>query len=237
VNQFNAHEVAQFEMIARNREEGSKSVYIGAACYPTLAMFNHSCDPSIIRFYIEDYVCVQTIKNIRKGEEICENYGPIFFHSPKDDRIQRLKSQYWFDCRCIPCEESWPLMHEMTDDILNFRCPACNGGVPYNTASMNPILKCSCGTPIPMLKALKSIGSTDVISDKARQAMINGDLERAQSLYSQYMADLDEYLAPPYADYYKIQQAIWKCIWMRYGNRVIRGKVPKAPTEDFDTVD
>ena len=74
---------------------------------------------------------------------------------------------------------------------------------------MNPILKCSCGTPIPMLKviqkfhkmrfffprenaiieniffnflkklmkifqALKSIGSTDVISDKARQAMING---------------------------------------------------------------
>ena len=62
-------------------------------------------------------------------------------------------------------------------------------------------------------------------------------LFRAQSLYSQYMRDLDEYLAPPYADYYKIQQAIWKCIWMRYGNRVIRGKVPKAPTEDFDTVD
>ena len=79
-------------MIARNREEGSKSVYIGAACYPTLAMFNHSCDPGIIRFYIEDYVCVQTIKNIKKGEEICENYGPIFFHSPKDDR--QVKSQY-----------------------------------------------------------------------------------------------------------------------------------------------
>jgi len=90
VNQFNAHEVAQFEMVARNKEEGSKSVYIGAACYPTLAMFNHSCDPSIIRFYIEDYVCVQTIKNIRKGEEICENYGPIFFHSPRDDRQVRV---------------------------------------------------------------------------------------------------------------------------------------------------
>ena len=43
-------------MIARNREEGSKSAYIGAACYPTLAMFNHSCDPSIIRFYIEGVV-------------------------------------------------------------------------------------------------------------------------------------------------------------------------------------
>ena len=29
-----------------------------------------------------------------------------------------------------------------------------------------------------IFQALKSIGSTDVISDKARQAMINGDLER-----------------------------------------------------------
>lgn len=152
VNQFNAHEVAQFEMIARNREEGSKSVYIGAACYPTLAMFNHSCDPSIIRFYIEDYVCVQTIKNVRRGEEICENYGPIFFHSPKEDRIQRLKAQYWFDCCCIPCQETWPLMHEMGDDVLNFRCPVCGDGVPFQTVSNNPSLKCACGTPIPMLK-------------------------------------------------------------------------------------
>ena len=80
VLQFNSHEVAQFEMIAKNREEGAQSTFIGAAIYPTLAMFNHSCDPSIVRFYVEDTVCVQAIKNVRKGEEICENYGPIFFH-------------------------------------------------------------------------------------------------------------------------------------------------------------
>ena len=46
-------------MVARNTEEGSKSVFIGAAVYPTLAMCNHSCDPSIVRFYIESTVCVQ----------------------------------------------------------------------------------------------------------------------------------------------------------------------------------
>ncbi len=33
---------------------------------------------------------VQTIKNIKKGEEICENYGPIFFHSPKADRQVKI---------------------------------------------------------------------------------------------------------------------------------------------------
>ena len=41
-------------------------------------------------------------------------------------------------------------------------------------------------------------------------------------------------------DYYKIQQNIWKCIWMRFGNRLITGGVRKPVTpadEDYDTVD
>jgi hypothetical protein len=88
--QFNSHEVAQFEMMSRDKEEGAQSVFIGAAVYPTLALFNHSCDPSIVRFYVEDVVCVQAIKNIAKGEEICENYGPIFFHSDRKDRQVRV---------------------------------------------------------------------------------------------------------------------------------------------------
>ena len=84
---------------------------------------------------------------------------------------------------------------------------------------------------------MKAIGETDEISEKARMALNTGDLEKAQTLYSKYMTDLDKHLAPPYPDYYKIQQNIWKCIWMRYGNRVIRGKVPQAPSNDFDSVD
>ena len=43
-------------------------------------------------------------------------------------------------------------MHEMGDDVLNFRCPVCFDGVPFQTASNNPVLKCACGEPIPMLK-------------------------------------------------------------------------------------
>ena len=89
--------------------------------YPTLALFNHSCDPCIVRYYVEDHVVVQAIKNIRKGDEICENYGPIFFHSDKEDRVQRLEKQYWFRCECVACQENWPTMHEMTQDVLNFR--------------------------------------------------------------------------------------------------------------------
>merc|ERR1712156_861302 len=191
----------------------------------------------VLNHFLEDNVCVQTIKNIKKGEEICENYGPIFFHSAKEDRQERLKAQYWFDCNCISCEDNWPLMHEMTDEVLNFKCSACGGSVPFVTTSNNVALKCACGTPVSLLKALKAIGETDAISEQAKQSMLKGHLTLAQELYSKYMTDLDSYLAPPYADYYKIQQYIWKCIWMRFGNRVIRGKLPQAPSNDFDSVD
>jgi hypothetical protein len=44
---------------SKTSAEGAKSAFIGAAVYPTLALFNHSCDPSIVRYYVEDYVVVQ----------------------------------------------------------------------------------------------------------------------------------------------------------------------------------
>ena len=64
----------------------------------------------------------------------------------------RLKKQYWFDCQCIPCTENWPLMHEMSDDTLNFRCYKCDGAVPFSTHQTNPLLRCVCGTPVEVLK-------------------------------------------------------------------------------------
>ena len=49
--QFNTHEVAQLEMQGRKFEDGAKSRLIGAAVFPTLALFNHSCEPSLTRSY------------------------------------------------------------------------------------------------------------------------------------------------------------------------------------------
>ena len=77
---------------------------------------------------------------------------PFFANSQK-----RLKTQYWFDCACIPCKEDWPLMHEMTNETLVFRCEACNGAVPFVADSNNPLLRCECGTPVPMLQVRREI--------------------------------------------------------------------------------
>jgi len=240
VLQFNAHEVAQFEMVTKTSQEGAKSAFIGAAVYPTLALFNHSCDPSIVRYYVEDYVVVQAIKNIFKGEEICENYGPIFFHSAKDDRQSRLEKQYWFKCACIACQENWPLMHEMTQDVLNFRCGECGGSAPFHTSSNMPQLRCGCGTPINLFMGLKGLTEMDEMMEAAHNELEANNLEKAQDMYTSNMMKLDKVLAPPYPDYYKIQQQIWKCIWMRHGNRIVTGhaRKPVVPGDDeYDTVD
>jgi len=240
VLQFNAHEVAQFEMISKTSQEGAKSAFIGAAVYPTLALFNHSCDPSIVRYYVEDYVVVQAIKNIFKGDEICENYGPIFFHSPRDDRQSRLEKQYWFKCQCVACKENWPLMHEMTQDVLNFRCGQCGDSSPFHTSSNMPQLRCGCGSPINLFKGLKELADTELLAETADTELKKHNLGKAQELYTDYLKKLDGVIAPPYSDYYKIQQNIWKCIWMRFGNRIVTGGIRKpvvAGDDDYDTVD
>ena len=49
--QFNAHEVSEL-LIER---ESPRSIFIGGAVYPSLALFNHSCNPGIVRFVIYIY--------------------------------------------------------------------------------------------------------------------------------------------------------------------------------------
>ena len=88
-------------------------------------------------------------------------------------------------------------------------------------------------------KALKAISETEIMQEKGKKAMEKGQLEEAYDLYTSYLTKLDKHLAPPYPDYYRIQQSIWKCIWMRFGNRVVRAKAvkPAVTADDYDTVD
>lgn len=48
VLQFNSHEI--FDLLKSNKTGDRQTVAIGAGLYTTLALFNHSCNPSIVRF-------------------------------------------------------------------------------------------------------------------------------------------------------------------------------------------
>lgn len=43
--QFNAHETSGWD----DKKEGDNSVGLGGGLFPTLALFNHSCNPAIVR--------------------------------------------------------------------------------------------------------------------------------------------------------------------------------------------
>ncbi|CAH2100286.1 unnamed protein product [Euphydryas editha] len=164
--QFNAHEVFELQCLKPKvgqyviKHDG-KSVFLAGAVFPTLALFNHSCDPGVVRYFCGPYVVVRAVKNIKKGEEVAENYGPIFTTVPKQKRQADLKDQYWFDCTCLPCQQNWPTYDEMTENYMRFKCDSdqpCPNVVPVPYDCKDFMLQCGlCQQYTNILKGLKSL--------------------------------------------------------------------------------
>ena len=115
--QFNTHEIYELNQ----SKSDMKTVFIGGGLYPTLALFNHSCNPGIVRYYKGTSVYVHAIANITSGGMIAENYGPLYSQNSMEERKATLKDLYWFDCNCLACREVWPLYDEMSTEELRFK--------------------------------------------------------------------------------------------------------------------
>lgn len=46
---FNAHEISELQLESSRKLNAARSVFLGGGLFPTLALFNHSCDPGIVR--------------------------------------------------------------------------------------------------------------------------------------------------------------------------------------------
>ena len=110
----------------------------------------------------------------------------------------RLEKQYWFKCQCVACQENWPTMHEMTQDVLNFRCNQCGDSAPFHTSSNMPSLRCGCGTNINLFKGLKDLADTELLSESANTELQANNLEKAQKMYTELLKKYDSIIAPPY---------------------------------------
>jgi hypothetical protein len=49
-------------------------------------------------------VVARMIRNVKKGDEIGENYGPIFTQTRREERRNVLRENYFFECQCQPCK-------------------------------------------------------------------------------------------------------------------------------------
>ncbi|KAJ0180971.1 hypothetical protein K1T71_003056 [Dendrolimus kikuchii] len=221
VLQFNAHEVFELQCpkpkVGQNiiKHDG-KSVFLAGAVFPTLALFNHSCDPSVVRYFCGANIVVRAVKNIKKGEEISENYGPIFTTVLKEKRQADLKDQYWFDCNCVPCKENWPSYAEMTENYMRFKCDSdrpCSNvvAVPYDCKEF--MVQCGlCQQYTNILKGLKSLQDTEMLYRLGRAAMEVGKYGDAMKKYIEVLKLYDATLSPPYRSYYDCVQDLRRCM-------------------------
>ena len=115
VLQFNAHEIYETRQSSSNTNKiiGSGPVYIGAGVYKSAAYFNHSCYPSVVRYFIGTSIVLATSHPLEPGDVIFENYGPIYSKQTFRERQRNLRSRYWFLCDCIACREDWPVLESL----------------------------------------------------------------------------------------------------------------------------
>ncbi|KAK4871558.1 hypothetical protein RN001_015682 [Aquatica leii] len=226
--QFNAHEISELHEappgpLDPQDEPNFKAVYIGGGIYPTLAFFNHSCDPSIVRYNIGTEMIVKAIKPIKKGEIIYENYGPIYTNTIRSERQKNLLENYWFECTCQACDEDWPLFKDMEENVIKIPCKnsKCQNFFNLNENIENPTISCDfCSTITNLFPYLKALAELENILPKAEELYKINNYEKAMELYLRAMNIYSKNTVPPFPDWVKVQQRLRTCI-VSFGNKCI----------------
>jgi hypothetical protein len=112
---FNTHEMAGLQdgdgdLLQRLRR-------IGRATNPSLALFNHSCNPNYRRITAGRRTVGVTVRPIRKGEEITDTYCQPFAVCDRAARHEALR-KYDFVCACVACREEWPGIARMPSKLI-----------------------------------------------------------------------------------------------------------------------
>ncbi|KFV78285.1 N-lysine methyltransferase SMYD2, partial [Struthio camelus australis] len=81
--------------------EDEELSHLGSAIFPDVALMNHSCCPNVIVTYKGTLAEVRAIKEIEPGEEIFTSYIDLLY--PTEDRNDRLRDSYFFNCDCKEC--------------------------------------------------------------------------------------------------------------------------------------
>ena len=145
--QFNAHEIYETRVEELYKTEDSKTVFIAIGVYPTVALFNHECSPSVTRYAIFNFnviaydlcstfaikisfkkryfsgknIIIKAVRPLATNDILSDNYGPHYGKKTLLERTRELTSRYWFHCRCQACIENWPLIQDVNAEDFKIR--------------------------------------------------------------------------------------------------------------------
>jgi len=147
------------------------------------------------------------VNNIKPGEVISENYGPMYTHMKRDVRRNVLRENYKFECQCRACTEYWPLNAKLDTSVLQLKCASCSNAVAVAVDMKSYLIKCSrCGGSLNVIKSLEARKDAEQMYQLAAGTHDNGKSQEALAIYVKIMDKLDEWFVPPSWVYNACQQ-------------------------------
>lgn len=210
----NAHEVTEF-LIEPGEMLTSNSIGIGSAIYATLSLFNHSCDPNVVRHSYGDKCVVRAIHNIKKGDEIVDSYSIIYPTMEKEKRLSDLRRQYYFECACLACKKDWPMYEELMNVPPSFKCDKCDTpiGSLEGEGGEETTNDCeNCGHSNYVAKKVQTIVSYESDFNTVFSQVLSGDItKQSLSFLIEHQIRLENWMSRPWQDINKCQEAIKQC--------------------------
>ncbi|XP_071517837.1 SET and MYND domain-containing protein 4-like [Panulirus ornatus] len=208
VIQFNAHELSGMSFAGgMNNYRETKSVFLGLAVYPTVAFCNHSCFPAVTRYFEGDRMVIVSLRPLRPGDVVAENYGPIFTHQPRQERHRKLLSRYWFKCGCEACEEDWPIYANMADRKV-LRCQKCKSPLPPRGQTQSHVKCRECGSSNNAVAAFKTVEQAEKFYVAACKHMEEGQREEAISSFTRFLDVVSDLVVPPLREMHLAMQSL-----------------------------
>lgn len=134
-----------------------------------------------------------------------------------EERQERLRSQYYFTCKCDACENRWPLYRELPRSDPVYKCDICGG--PLNLIKGEK----SCNKNVSFCSRCQT--ESDVprrvveLSEKFRcslQSVLSGKCDAYGDLV-EHLKLLHRNVRKPWKEYNDCQEALKQCFSL-FGN-------------------
>lgn len=210
------------EMIIGDNLQKSHPTTVGLALYPTVSLLNHSCDPILELVFYGNACVIRAIQNIGCGQELTIDYGYLYYTTPKDERQQSLRSQYFFDCQCVACVLEWGLRTQLRADIPILKCEYCGealmGTATEDPGSPAPSPCHGCGTTYSAVELLEELYQSQSKADEAVQEARKYRITRAIPILEAHLTFMSKHVVQPWRDYVTCLSVLKQCYRM-LGNR------------------
>ncbi|XP_023325824.1 uncharacterized protein LOC111699383 [Eurytemora carolleeae] len=106
--------------VSRSQKDKIGKDHIGAGLYTGIgSYFNSDCNPNTFRVNIGKKMLLIASKNIKRGQEVMDNYCIHFSELPTVTRRPWIQEHFLFYCECEACEEDWPTYSNLPQDRPN----------------------------------------------------------------------------------------------------------------------